>query len=341
MRAGNGRLIGRAPLPWKGAVLATLVAFLESSSAAAGSVRERPISTKEIGIGIFVVDVTAIDSARQTFDVNLYVEAQWRDSRLEHTGTVYRRPLEEVWHPRLQFVNRLQVQATLPEEVEISPDGMVTYRQRVLGSFSQRLNLQDFPFDKQRFEILIVALGYTPGEIQFQLLSGIDTGISSTLSIPDWIIRDWKAQPRGYQPLPAGIVDAGFVFLFEAERQTGYFILKIILPLILIVGMSWIVFWIDPKDTGTQISVAVTSMLTLIAYRFMIGREVPNVSYLTRLDYIVLLSTLLVSLALVEAIATAVLVRREHLDYARKFDRLSRFLFPALFALLLAFAVID
>ena len=62
-----------------------------------------------------------------------------------------------------------------------------------------------------------------------------------------------------------------------ASRQTGYYVLKVILPLVLIVIMSWVVFWIDPNEPGTQISVAVTSILTLVAYRFMIDSLLPNV----------------------------------------------------------------
>ena len=56
--------------------------------------------------------------------------------------------------------------------------------------------------------------------------------------------------------------------------ETGF---RIILPLLLIVAMSWLVFWIDPELAGPQISIAVTSMLTLIAYRFMVGGMLPKI----------------------------------------------------------------
>jgi hypothetical protein len=68
--------------------------------------------------------------------------------------------------------------------------------------------------------------------------------------------------------------------------------------------MSWTVFWIDPTNGGPQISVAVTSMLTLIAYRFAIGSEVPKLPYLTRLDGFILAGSLLVFLSLIEVMLT-------------------------------------
>jgi hypothetical protein len=53
----------------------------------------------------------------------------------------------------------------------------------------------------------------------------------------------------------------GLVFSFEAERIVGDYILKYIIPLFLIVAMSWVVFWIAPSETGSQLSVAVITML--------------------------------------------------------------------------------
>ena len=109
--------------------------------------------------------------------------------------------------------------------------------------------------------------------------------------------------------------------------------MKVIIPLVLILAMSWVVFWIDPTESGTQISVAITTMLTLIAYRFAIGTALPKVSYLTRLDYFILISTVLVYATLVEVVVTSTLAKRGKLERARKIDRWSRWLFPWGFAL--------
>jgi len=67
---------------------------------------------------------------------------------------------------------------------------------------------------------------------------------------------------------------SGFALSFEARREIGYFIVKVIIPLIFIVAMSWVVFWIDPMESGTQISVAITSpigsQLTAVCPMFLI-----------------------------------------------------------------------
>ncbi|NOZ22544.1 MAG: hypothetical protein GXP25_15790, partial [Planctomycetes bacterium] len=121
---------------------------------------------------------------------------------------------------------------------------------------------------------------------------------------------------------------------FKMKRKAGYYVIKVIIPLVLIVAMSWAVFWIDPKETGANISVAVTAMLTLIAYRFAIGTFLPNVSYLTRLDYFILGSTILVFCTLAHVVVTNTYVTSGNLDHARKRDRWARWIYPSVFVLM-------
>jgi hypothetical protein len=73
-------------------------------------------------------------------------------------------------------------------------------------------------------------------------------------------------------------------------------------------------------------------MLTLIAYRFVVGRDVPRVPYTTRMDTFILATTALVFLSLTQVILTSSLVRRDRAALADKIDRVSRVLFPVAFA---------
>jgi hypothetical protein len=125
---------------------------------------------------------------------------------------------------------------------------------------------------------------------------------------------------------------AAFSIEFTAERRAHHFVIKVILPLILIVMMSWAVFWIEPNDANTQMAVAVTAMLTLIAYRFAIDSDVPKLPYLTRMDAFVLMSSLLVFFSLIEVMITTKLANRGRMELARTIDRRCRWVFAGLFA---------
>jgi hypothetical protein len=105
------------------------------------------------------------------------------------------------------------------------------------------------------------------------------------------------------------------------------------LPLILIVMMSWAVFWIDPNTSNSQISIAVTSMLTLIAYRFAVDSQLPRLPYMTRLDIFFLTSTLLVFFSLIEVLVTTILENQKRNRLAITIDRFCRVIFPTIFLL--------
>lgn len=310
-----------------------LFAVLASPSAAADT--SRPLEGEgptRVYVAIFLLDVDEISSPNQSFDANVYLEFRWRDRRLAHSGpNEVSRSRVEVWHPRIQLVNQKKVWPTFPDIVEVAPDGAVVYRQRVWGSFSQPLELQDFPFDRHVFKIQLASFGYTPGEVELVLDPDSVSGIAQHLSVADWEILGWEAKPGSFEPAPGEQTLAGVLFTFEAERHIGYFVWKVILPLVLIVVMSWIVFWIDPTEKATQMSVAITAMLTLIAYRFAIGSNLPNISYMTRLDIFILASTILVFASLVEVTVTHTLATHQKLEQARAIDDWARWLFPVAF----------
>jgi len=79
-------------------------------------------------------------------------------------------------------------------------------------------------------------------------------------------------------------------FLHKFERNSTYYLFKVILPIIIILIVSWGVFWIKPAELESRLTVSIVCLLSLIAYTFIIDQDVPKLSYLTFMDYIVLTS---------------------------------------------------
>jgi len=308
------------------------------------AVIDRPITgdgPTRVSVGIWIVDISNIDSAQQTFTADIAVVLQWKDARLAHTGTgLAHYALDQIWTPRVGIANETSsVSRKFPDSVEVEPDGTVIYRQRYAGSFTQSLRLQSFPFDRQAFNFHMVAIRYRPSEVVFVadenwIRDGLQqaAGISPSITLPDWTVEKWDAKARVYALTP-GMQYSGYAFEFTASRNVAYYIWKVILPLVLIVMMSWAVFWIDPATSNSQISVAVTSMLTLIAYRFAVDSQLPRLPYMTRLDLFFLVSTLLVFFSLIEVLVTTILDDNQQTERAKKIDRYCRVIFPAIFAI--------
>src|SRR5207244_1668738 len=320
------------------------ISILDAGGAEMPAAIERPgadDSPTRVSIGIWMVDITNIDSAQQSFTAEMALVLRWKDPRLAHTGNgVVRYPLEQVWHPRIAVVNETNsVSRKFPDLVEVEPDGRVTYRQRYAGAFFHPLRLLAFPFDRQTFRLQFVAVRYRANEVQFVpdqdwIDNGLKQagGIATSITLPDWTIESWNTKSLSYALAP-GFEYSGYAFEFTASRNAQHYVWKVILPLVLIVMMSWAVFWIDPVTSNSQISIAVTSMLTLIAYRFAVDSQLPRLPYTTRLDAFILTSTLLVFFSLIEVVVTTILENNQQTERAKKIDRYCRAIFPVIFAI--------
>lgn len=335
---GSGTPFGRAIVPrvrphhW---LIPSLI--LATAGFASASERERPAPSPAeptpVYVKVFLVDVDDISSVEQSFRASVYLEFRWHDPALAHDGSrAVTIPRSHPAVPGFKIVNSQRVMDSFGGDVEVSPDGQLRLRRRLWGRFSQILDLEDFPFDRHAFGIHISAVT-PPGTLRFVADPSRPSGISQKLSVADWEISGFAARAQEYEPIPGETPLPGFLISFDGERRVSHYVVKVIVPLVLIVGMAGLVFWIDPKQATSQISVSVTTMLTLIAYRFAVGSELPNLHYLTRMDEFLLGSTVLVFACLVTVVITSGLANRDRLERARSIDHWARWAFPLAFLL--------
>jgi gamma-aminobutyric acid receptor subunit beta len=294
---------------------------------------ERPV---KLDTAFYVADLDSINTSGQSFAARVFYVVSWHDKRLKHKGSnPVTMQLAEVWHPNIQIMNQQKVWKTLPDLVKVMPDGEVIYTQALWGSFSQALKLKKFPFDRQKFSFQILSVsGYPPTKVQFVANKRKLSGISDKLSIADWKILSWEEEVKpfllkNFSERPA------MTFSFNAKRLTSYYVAKMILPLVMIVMMSWAVFWMDPLNVASNVGISITSMLTLIAYRFSADTILPRLSYLTSLDYFILASTVLVFLSLAQNLTTSSLAKRGKVKQSCKLDLCCRVGFPLIFILII------
>jgi hypothetical protein len=307
-------------------VLGTIMLSVNQQAEAMPQI-ESPVPVE---VQLFLVDLDTINDVSQNFTANFYMDATWHDPDLAHSGTGnVSHKLSDVWNPRLLILNQQRVVRTFPDNVEVSPEGTVLYRQRFWGTFSQPLELSEFPFDRQTLSIRLVTAGYD--ETQVQLLISETSGVSGDYSIADWEVVGYQVAIEQHSFSAHSDTLQMATLSLHVDRHDGYYLVKVVLPLIMIVIMSMLVFWIDPKLAATQISLATTSMLTLIAYRFAIGAAIPKLSFLTRLDYFTLASTILVFTSLVMVVWTSTLARHGKTERAQAVERVARWIMPTLF----------
>ena len=61
----------------------------------------------------------------------------------------------------------------------------------------------------------------------------------------------------------------------EVERKSGYYLFKIIIPILLILAVCWSSIWIDQRER-VKTYLTIVCLLSLIAYNFVIDNELPK-----------------------------------------------------------------
>lgn len=283
----------------------------------------------KVTVGLHMIDLMDISDINTTLNGDFNVSVSWVDPRLSQLeGCVI--PISDIWSPGLAFINSGKKFTTRPKEAGIGPGGRVEYVQRYHGTFATYHDLSDFPFDKQTFRLSLMSHEWTEENVQLVVDEKV-TGRQKRLNISDWTIKEVEATIGRQYRLTMEKFSSRYDFDISAERIKAYYLLKVILPLCLIVVMSWCVFWINPAQYGPQIGLSATSMLTLIAFIFATTEMVPKLGYLTLLDRFIAGSTILVFLALLESLTTIYLVSQEKKELAMRIDNISRFVFPITF----------
>ncbi len=251
----------------------------------------------EVAIGVYIFNLARIDQTTETYNLSGYLSAKWTDSRLtfnpKEAGVDYRvyEP-EEIWNPYLTKLNIADDSEPIDIELYVEPDGTVQYSERFDTTLSGKFDFSLFPFDSQTLQIVIESFEYDKNQVIFlanQQQSG--WGQEEFLSLSEWQILGFDISTSLREYVPDKTEYSRAAFGLKVKRNPGFYIWKVILPLLLINIISCSVLWIDTKkDFGSQIGLGITSLLTAIAYQFTISSTLPRVAYLTLIDSFILLS---------------------------------------------------
>jgi len=291
-----------------------------------------------VSVSLHVINLSKIDDSAQHFDIDGYLFTRWNDPRLAFVSKgpddlVRSYKPGEIWSPRLEIVN-----ATAPRErhdtsISVAPNGDVTYVERFNAELSARFGLRRYPFDTQILEIFIHPFLPDGNTITFTL-SHAEVWAASEFntysSLAQWDLQVLPPVLHTHHE-SSGVLN-GVRFGMRVTRRSTYYVWKVFVPLILMVCVSWGVFWIEPHDLNSQIAVSVTTILTVIAFAFAISSSMPRVPYLTYIDAFFLQCYVFVFLAFTEIMIVHVTHSSDRRrDLGLKVRNWSRILVPSAF----------
>ena len=321
-------------------VLAAVAANAQAASTAGNLAGTRPSAggaPDEISVGVGVLDIVEIDDRAQVFLADLFVQVEWQDSRLavdDDAATGMRTfSLDEIWHPRLSVINNRGLDFLFPETAMVDPQGNVVARQRITGPLAVDLDLRDFPFDTQRLPIIFVSYEYSPSEIVFSAASRLVVRPDG-LGGEGWAYEGTEPERSVYRLEEGGRGGAQIAFAVMAERQAGYYIFTLALPMTLILFLAWMAHWLPADVVPPRMGMATATVFSLIAFGVSFRLTLPKIPYLTDADRFVLYSTLLVFVSLAATVMSVRWASTDRKPAAEKLTRQARLAFPFLYAVI-------
>lgn len=277
----------------------------DAEASGGGVVRE----ATPVHVGIKMQQITGVDQKQENFGVVAALRMQWQDPGLAfdpercecrwklfqlNDFRQYVREQGTVW-PEFTLSNQQGRRWEQNQVVVVSPNGDALYFER----FSTTLQAPDFdfrlfPFDSQLFFIRVDSL-FPEQFFLFKDLPGF-TGVGEQLGEEEWLVIGFSTaitQERS----STGFSSSRYSFRFEATRHHNYYIIRVFIPLLIILTVSWAIFFL--KDYGKRVDFAAGNLLLFIAFNFTIGNDLPRLGYLTLLDMLLVSAFLVTSLVMI------------------------------------------
>jgi hypothetical protein len=247
------------------------------------------------------------------------------------------------WYPQIFLVNESGYYETSAVILRIKPDGSSTLTQTINATAEVRLNMRKFPFDKQRLNLIFQVLGYDNNEILLRLESDNNNPIDTLFPVPQWTLTNIS---QNVSDLPAIYTGAkGFssvlIVSVDIKRKPFYIIRLVVIPLIVIVLLSFSVFWMDRSSLGDRLNVSFIGILTGVAYLLVTSDHLPNISYFTLIHGFLNFSYITMCATVVVNLVVGSLDKRGDSKPGDRVDSICRWAFPLVYfvVLIIMFAV--
>lgn len=273
---------------------------------------------ERVYVGVYLADVSGFDINEGRFKADLMVWCKW---------------LGGPEPPKISFAN-----GEIDSMTEISRESDGDWRGvrwRVQGTFRGTFPLHEFPFDRQQLRITF-ELPSTRGELVPDL-SG--SGMASEFSITGWIYEPYfaaKFRQKKFSSDFGSIENEGkprevssVSFTVDLHRPFAAYLVKFVLPLLVILFMAVVALWIPPEAIEVRGTIGVTALLSCVALQFTMSDAMPDVSYLVTADKLLMGGYIF---SLVTLVASVFGYRWIEKDAAlvRKVDRITYVTIPVL-----------
>lgn len=264
----------------------------------------RPV---EVGIKFLVNDILDVSTVEETFDIDGYLTLIWTDSALlklypgieSENLILYNDEVidslfgKELWHPNVEIINAVGSRVVTKRRVEIFGAQLV-YVERFQAKMQSIMDFRPFPFDEQTFNLVFESFGFNATQFVFvpmnshrQQMDGIQNDSwEFNAVLCDTSFFSYKSSIS--KASNEQVIFSRFEFSIQAKRNPGYFIWQFFLPLFILIVATWFIptLW----KYGIARELIFTMLLTTIMFSFYTGEFLPQLSYNTFLEIVVIVT---------------------------------------------------
>ncbi len=256
---------------------------------------------QEAQVGFYLMNLYGMDMDEHSFYADFYVWFKWR-GELDPTN--------------IEFVNSIEKWSMDNAAFDgdstpvVLKDGTKYKIFRKEGRFFHAFSLNRFPLDQHTLDIQIE----NPEHPANMLVYIPDTNaalIRNTLNIVGWENRacELASQIHDYHsnfgnPEENAQRYSNLSFNVTLARPFSYFLLKMLLPLLVVMLVGIGALLLHPEHIDTRSSLPIGALLTAVFLQQSYSDALPDTGYMVLMDKIYLLSYLLISMVLVQIIRT-------------------------------------
>ena len=167
-----------------------------------------------------------------------------------------------------------------------------------VAKIRSKFDFSKFPFDTQRLHIEYHNHDLVKRNLKKDTLFLITPRPDVFANLDNYMdenyLQEWKVKNievySKYEKSEKNFFFDTLTLVLEVERNSGYYIYKIILPVLLILAVAWCVLWIPTDEIEARLTTSIVALLSLIAYNFVFQDAIPKLDMLTSLDKFILLS---------------------------------------------------
>ena len=305
--------------------------------------------------GFDLRDINEIDDEAETFEFEGVLTLEWRDERQAfdpgtegvdeklYQGAFQFNEVFTGWFPQVVLVNESGLYENYGVLLRVRPDGSLKLVQTVNAAAEADLDLRAYPFDRQQLEAVFEVLGFDESEVVFEALGTASTFAVDVAAVrlPQWSLVGFATSIRSHAESHAGRlgVASTFVVGMDLKRKSFFMVRLVMVPLVLIVMLSWSVFWMDQSSLGDRINVSFIGILTVVAYQFVLSDILPRISYITLMNGFLNMSFFVVCASVVVSLRVGWLDRHGQTAAGDRIDRRCRWVFPLVYVGLLLIVV--